>query len=585
MAFRSLCAVLSLVLISCSTTTKAPAPEESQADFGDSTKTLNPPVVYYFIYKNDIPGYVKIDQIKWQEKWNASTRWDYFTKFTSITNRLSARDGLRHDFCFTGDAKSVAHTFFGTSPNNDALYVKFGSVETRAAQSGLKVGVRYLWKYEDKEVSNTFQIPHCFAGKSPIGFPANEIEEDGAPPLNMAKYVKAFANQRQPAQNADPQIGFKITDVPKSVPAGIPVMTNIRADYDRIQEKFTDTPWRNWQKLDLRIPADAMEFAVRIQKYVYEGMFHQDFTRPNDPDRAFLAGPGLNRVREWCHMPWMQLGNAGREALHGLTKERDLKRNKQYPNATHGSDWGVAYYNSVGCADIGNVFGTMAQPAGTGEIQNALQKFHFSDGTLSAKILFTTANFPEIKDAFIWKANVEATVLPIDPKTGQPRKIDPKGTDILPLRRVQDVRHIQMDVAIRDDQLNGVNPQMNNWVMLTYYFDSTYDYVADYAAITNRQSPLLELEAQFPEYKNNYLPVGFKKMRPMGIQTGFGIPTTRSSIKEHSTGDSIIFAGATTIGVDGRLNGPADNDKSSCFSCHGTAGGLMANGKNLTIMD
>lgn len=52
-------------------------------------------------------------------------------------------------------------------------------------------------------------------------------------------------------------------------------------------------------------------------------------------------------------------------------------------------------------------------------------------------------------------------------------------------------------------------------------------------------------------------------MRPMGIQTGFDSP---------ETGDTVIFPGAYANGSGGRLNGPADNPRSSCMGCHGAAG-------------
>lgn len=52
-------------------------------------------------------------------------------------------------------------------------------------------------------------------------------------------------------------------------------------------------------------------------------------------------------------------------------------------------------------------------------------------------------------------------------------------------------------------------------------------------------------------------------MRPMGVQTGFDSP---------EKGESIIFPGAYANGSGGRLNGPADNPKTSCLGCHGAAG-------------
>jgi hypothetical protein len=260
--------------------------------------------------------------------------------------------------------------------------------------------------------------------------------------------------------------------------------------------------------MDLTTGEGVKNFLLTIQQYVYENMVNQS---PN-PDMNFIAD--RNTKRYWCHMPWLNVGPAGREAIHGLTNERPLAPSSIYQNPTSGSDWGVAYYNAVACRSIGAVFGSANAP----KPQPDWSRVEFRDGSLAAKILFTTANFPDLEGAFTWKANVS----------------EPNSN----FRQISTVRHIQMDIAVRDSSLRGVRHGNNDWLMATYYFDKKYE------------SPL----------KIEHLPPGFAKMRPMGIQVGFGQK------------DSFIAPGAQTNQVEGRLNGPADNPKSSCLSCHGTAG-------------
>lgn len=142
------------------------------------------------------------------------------------------------------------------------------------------------------------------------------------------------------------------------------------------------------------------------------------------------------------------------------------------------------------------------------------------DGSVIAKFLFTTAVFPQIVGAWQLIAHVSP----------------PKATT----RSLMPVRHIQLDIGVKDSTLRGVPVgNADNWIMLTYYYDADYLESADIGA---------------------NMPVGIKKMRPVGLQWGF---TPR---------DSKIFKGALTNNDAGLLNGPADNPKSSCLGCHGAAG-------------
>ena len=107
---------------------------------------------------------------------------------------------------------------------------------------------------------------------------------------------------------------------------------------------------------------------------------------------------------------------------------------------------------------------------------------------------------------------------------------------------------VQIDVAVKDSSLIGARKEVDHWMMTTFYYDASYNAVSRH------------------NYKDGL--AGLLKMRPIGIQTGFD-PAT-----------SMIFKGSKTNSADnayygakpGLMNGPADNPKGSCMSCHGAAG-------------
>ena len=103
--------------------------------------------------------------------------------------------------------------------------------------------------------------------------------------------------------------------------------------------------------------------------------------------------------------------------------------------------------------------------------------------------------------------------------------------------------------------------------MTTYYYDATYDLIAHAKKLGNwdKIKPLI---AKMLDANGQVLPLfaGILRMRPIGVQTGHEQPDGSP------TADSFIFAGSKTNQDNSLLNGPADNPKSSCLSCHGTAG-------------
>jgi hypothetical protein len=460
----------------------------------------------YITFRAGQPEVQTITADRWKA-WPPGARLDYLRKFWSAATRSVSRRSIVHAACFTGMAQEIRDSFF-TQGDPSVILGQAGLISVTASQDGVMLGIRFATQLKNEPKRDYhFRLVHCEqSGKAPV-------YGDGG--LEVATPVPPSPSSRPPAVAADRETPFSINDrVEKGqMPPGLQPFV-LKADYEAAARATDTLPWKG-PRLDLREARDAQTLAVMLQKYFYEGMTPTG--APND--RMFIAQN--NKTTYWCHMPWQQLGEPGREAIHGLTAERNLFRSAVYPvdpvdskNAL-GSDWGIGYYNAIGCRTIGDVFGSRRTPRPVPDWTRAIP---YGDGTISVKILFTTADFDAIKNAFVWRAHVY--------------KPEEK-----PRRSVQTVRHLQMDIAVKSSELNP-NPFTNNWLMLTYYYDESY---------TN-------------DLGIGGLPIGLTHMRPVGVQFGY------------SPAETVLLPGAKTNQQNGLLNGPADNPKSSCLSCHAQAG-------------
>lgn len=465
---------------------------------------------------------------------SAGGREDYLLKmFYASTVGTSSR-GILHSVCFSGNAVDIENNYFH---NNPAVIRNVAAdVQTKTSSDGRMIGIKFQHKVKGELF---FRVANCSAGKSTVSdvavplapvvaAPAPGASAPGTrapvPPTGGAAPSKGDA----PVVAArDPLFGFSIFHKVKNLDKKKYPEFVVRADYNDAPIKDEEKPWKG---LDLKDPKQSLKFLLLVQKYFYQNMANQN---PSNPDFNFIADK--NKDRFWCHMPWMHVGTAGREALHGLTQERDLVPSTQIPaymKSTPGTNWGVAYFNSTACKGIQDVFGTISAPK---DVPDFHRENYFADGALITKMLFTTANFPEIAGAYSWNAHVNEV----------------GSTE----RAIKSVRHIQMDIAVKDSTLVGTNPILKNWAMAGLYYDPTYDYDKEYKAfLDGMENPI----ASIPN-----LPKELLKMRPMGVQTGFDNPTTL---------ETIVFQGSSTNGLKGRLNGPADNPKTSCLGCHAAAG-------------
>jgi hypothetical protein len=238
-----------------------------------------------------------------------------------------------------------------------------------------------------------------------------------------------------------------------------------------------------------------------------------------------------NAVRKWYHAPGLldtgtpTFAASGREFIHGLTRERTSPKQELDPNqTTRVSNWAVGFYNPIAAFTIGKVWANPDAP------DTAAVKF--DDGAVAFKLLFTTATdsqVPFLANSMKWQANVDLVDLVPPSTTRQPR----------------DVLLLQVDVAVRDDRADDTT----GWVFGTFMYQND----APGAGPLQRLIPVGLMWGNDPGLTKPKYDAG---ERP--VQTWLnkaGMPATKSP----------------HFGWLDRLNGPVDNARSSCLSCHARA--------------
>ncbi|MES2058070.1 MAG: hypothetical protein V4564_19190 [Pseudomonadota bacterium] len=293
------------------------------------------------------------------------------------------------------------------------------------------------------------------------------------------------------------------------------------------------------QNYPTAIPSDAMPWkafdpTTQSQPYIQAvlGYFYEGNLRP-DIDASF--DPTLNTVRHWYNAPWQDTGTNGREPIHGLTRERTSKPQELAPS--QGRQWNnyaVGFYNAPGGAVIGRMWANRGKP-------NASAASDMPEGTVAAKLLFTTApvsEVPYLQGSPEWDAYVYADVNNPFPKPTSPRA-------------VVKVRLLQIDIAVKDARVAS----KTGWVFGTFVYGGGPGGPAGNGW-------------------TNVAPIGLMWGNDPGY-SGTG-PLTESWINPAVT--------MPHLGYQGRLNGPVDNKLSSCLSCHSTAetpaGSMMPTGTN-----
>lgn len=464
------------------------------------------------------------------DTWNSgktspNSRLDYFLKIYYANIKDFSNSGQRHFGCFFGDAENFAGQYF----NSGAPIANIRQLDASVSEDRKMIGVEFEYINRDPKKKNIiahFRLPHCTQGAKNVLVQVERAATAHKKLNDSGRKVAAVPVLRLPAAATTDENGYDTYDKLSKLDVNAEIGKTLPrfklcSEYNQMKPNPEARPWKG---MDIRTEQGGKKFAQVVLDYFYDSLV-QDASNTNNNFIAQNIKPGKTR---WCHMPWLNVGDSGRELIHGLTKERDLEKSEIYPNVNttkekEGSDWGIGFYNDIACASMHDVFGSEQKT-----VQPDFLNKKFPDGSVSVKILFTTAKLDELNGSFTWTANVSPA----------------KSTS----RKLREVKLVQIDVAVKDSTLIGTKKEIDHWMMTTFYYDASY--IAD---STHKYSGQL---------------AGLLKMRPIGIQTGFD-PST-----------SLIFNGSKTNSADNiyygvspkLMNGPADNPKGSCLSCHGAAG-------------
>lgn len=304
---------------------------------------------------------------------------------------------------------------------------------------------------------------------------------------------------------------------------------------DTADTPFCDSliaPPKNWtghvfhlrQDYPITIGADdrpwlAFDPKTEPQKYISAALsyFFEGNIRP-DPESSFDAT--LNTKRPWYHAPWLDAWTPGREFIHGLTRERVSRPHELAPQQTHyWNNYAVGYYNAPGGMILGRVWKDHANPDASAAL--------FPNGTVAAKILFTTASLddvPYLKGSPKWRAYIYP-----DPSELNPRITGP--------REVLTLRLLQVDLAVKDERVADTT----GWVFGTFVYGGGPGGKGG-SGWTNL-FPIGVTWGNDPGY------IGARRLTQAWVNPAVHMPH---------------------LGFEGRLDGPVDHPLSACLSCHGT---------------
>ena len=231
----------------------------------------------------------------------------------------------------------------------------------------------------------------------------------------------------------------------------------------------------------------------------------------------------------WWITPWMDYTSTGRDPLIGMTTERGPDPGDLSPTSIAGhSALAIGWYNAEGAASLKEIFSDPCDPKLPQLAGGA--RWTFKPQSAAFKFLFTDAPASEV--AYLAGApTVRAMVA---------------GKAIT-------LRLIQVDVAVRDPRAT-----QTSWVFGTFVWVGP---------------------AKGDKLFDNLEPVGLMWGNDPGVQAntlaGFA-PVQQSKLNHALAGKAWQANGSgwpqrPYPGFQGRLNGPADNWRSSCLACHASA--------------
>ncbi|HYM86188.1 MAG TPA: hypothetical protein VET30_05570 [Pseudoxanthomonas sp.] len=278
---------------------------------------------------------------------------------------------------------------------------------------------------------------------------------------------------------------------------------------------------RPWLAFDPRDADERLAYALALRNYALGSSVVRGLTPQLTADGDYRDPAGgtvttAQRNQKWYPAPRMFYGSTQdfgtREAAHGMTLERSVRKNELGGNTVAFKNYAVAYYDARGA----RVFQRLWKTATPGIDQPKLSGMKFTEGSFVFKLLYSVAKPTDFPQDLL-AGSLQVDIVP---------NVDGKPIP---------VRLMQIDIAVKDRRAGPTG-----WYFATYAYDPSQA----------GTSP-------------------WKKMVPVGLMWGNdpgGAPITESWINT----DAPAYALAH-LGVDGRLNGPVDNPDSACMSCHSTA--------------
>jgi hypothetical protein len=283
-----------------------------------------------------------------------------------------------------------------------------------------------------------------------------------------------------------------------------------------------------------------------VLSYILEGNIG---SQPSETDFDVCE----NKIRAWFHIPWMDANpSKGREYVHGMTRElAPTKQKLAETQAEAEAAWAVGFYNARGAFTVGQLF----PGAGPTDVKPPVSGISFPTGTVVAKALFTTASptrVPYLEGAPVWQANIMPP--PCGGRfTGEATK--PDGTTVSCTRILHEMRLAQFDVAVVDARAPL------KWVFGTFVYDGS----------TNSSLGWRGLKPVGIMWGND------PGLAPVGTRPDSNLPSERGLTPPEKIRESYMFTSTLPawlqkdLGCAGRLDGPIDNPRSSCMSCHASA--------------
>lgn len=283
---------------------------------------------------------------------------------------------------------------------------------------------------------------------------------------------------------------------------------------------------RPWLAFDPTVASQRLNYLLALRNYAFASKDLRAYTPQLTTDAQYRDPAGGTvaqslRSQKWYPAPRMIYGVPNspgtREAARGMTLERTDTLGELAGNTRTFRNYAVAYYDARGANAYRQVWGTGT--AGKDVVNTAAM--HMAEGSLVYKLLFSAAkpgDFPQD----ILANSVPAAVLPNAGGTAVP------------------VRLLQIDIAVKDSRAGPTG-----WYFATYVYDRT----------VSNTSP-------------------WPRMVPLGLMWGndqTAPPLGAGAIKETWINASAPAYARQHLNVGGRLDGPVDNPKSACMSCHSTA--------------